>query len=105
MSNEGRENNADWDGIWEVRARIAETGWYAEIRIPFRTLRFRTSDVQTWGVNFERKVRRLNEDSHWAPLPRIYQGLVPFIVVQIIALAIVTYVPFLSLGLADLVRK
>jgi hypothetical protein len=72
MSNEGRENNADWDGIWEVRARIAETGWYAEIRIPFRTLRFRTSDVQTWGVNFERKVRRLNEDSHWAPLPRIY---------------------------------
>ena len=27
---------------------------------------------RTWGVNFERKVRRLNEDSHWAPLPRIY---------------------------------
>jgi hypothetical protein len=72
MSNEGRENNADWDGIWDVRARVGETGWYAEIRIPFRTLRFNTSDVQTWGVNFERKVRRLNEDSHWAPLPRIY---------------------------------
>jgi hypothetical protein len=72
MSNEGRENNADWDGIWEVGARIGATGWYAEIRIPFRTLRFSSDDVQTWGVNFERKVRRLNEDSHWAPLPRIY---------------------------------
>jgi hypothetical protein len=23
-------------------------------------------------VNFERKVRRLNEDSYWSPLPRIY---------------------------------
>ena len=71
MSNEGRENNADWDGIWDVSARVAETGWYAEIRIPFRTLRFSNSDIQTWGVNFERKVRRLNEDSYWAPLPRI----------------------------------
>ncbi|MBI4264268.1 MAG: carbohydrate binding family 9 domain-containing protein, partial [Acidobacteria bacterium] len=73
MSNEGRENNANWDGIWDVATRIAETGWYAEIRIPFRTLKFNTADVQLWGVNFERKVRRLNEDSYWAPLPRIYE--------------------------------
>ena len=40
MANEGRENNANWDGIWEVRTRITEIGWYAEIRIPFRTLKF-----------------------------------------------------------------
>jgi hypothetical protein len=72
MSNEGRENNANWDGIWEVRTRITELGWYAEIRIPFRTLKFSDGDPQTWGLNFERKLRRLNEDSYWAPLPRIY---------------------------------
>lgn len=40
-----------------------------------------------------------------APLPTIYRGLVPFIVLQLIALAIVTYVPEVSLTLADLVRK
>ena len=48
MANEGRENNADWDGIWDVATRITETGWYAEIRIPFRTLKFtrqRTADL------------------------------------------------------------
>ena len=39
---------------------------------PFRTLKFNAADIQTWGVNFERKVRRLNEDSYWSPLPRIY---------------------------------
>jgi hypothetical protein len=72
MVNEGRESNANWDGIWDVATRITETGWYAEIRIPFRTLRFSAADVQIWGVNFERKVRRLNEDSYWSPLPRIY---------------------------------
>jgi hypothetical protein len=72
MVNEGRENNANWDGIWDVATRIVETGWYAEIRIPFRTLRFGPGESALWGLNFERKVRRLNEDSYWAPLPRIY---------------------------------
>ena len=72
MVNEGRESNANWDGIWDVATRITETGWYAEIRIPFRTLRFSAADVQIWGMNFERKVRRLNEDSYWSPVPRIY---------------------------------
>ena len=47
MANEGRENNVDWDGIWEVVTSVTETGWYAEIRIPFRTLKFTNADVQT----------------------------------------------------------
>jgi uncharacterized protein DUF5916/cellulose/xylan binding protein with CBM9 domain len=72
MSNEGRENNSNWDGIWDVQTRITETGWYAEIRIPLRTLKFTERDLQSWGLNFERKLRRLNEDSYWSPLPRIY---------------------------------
>ena len=72
MVNEGRERNPDWDGIWEVVTRTAETGWYAEIRIPFRTLKFENRDTQTWGVNFQRKLRRANENSYWSPLPRIY---------------------------------
>src|SRR2546428_8633884 len=72
-ANEGRENNANWDGIWDVKTRIVERGWYAEMRIPFRTLKFKYGDPQTWGVNFERNVRRLNENSYWAPLPRIYE--------------------------------
>ena len=72
MVNEGRERNADWDGIWDVATQVTETGWYAEIRIPFRTLKFESQEAQTWGINFERKLRRQNEDSYWSPLPRIY---------------------------------
>ena len=68
MANEGRDRNANWDGIWDVVTRTTETGWYAEIRVPFRTLKFESGDIQTWGVNFERKLRRLNEDSYWSPL-------------------------------------
>jgi hypothetical protein len=72
MINEGREVNENWDGLWQVKARIVETGWYAEIAIPFRTLRFSSADLQNWGINFQRRIRRRNEDSFWAPLPRIY---------------------------------
>jgi hypothetical protein len=74
MANEGRDNNANWDGIWDVKTRITETGWVAEIWIPFRTLKFSDDEAQVWGVNFERKLRRLNEDSYWSPLPRIYDA-------------------------------
>jgi hypothetical protein len=72
IANEGRESNANWDGIWDVRTRIVETGWYAEIRIPLRTLKFTSASSLSWGVNFQRRLRRRNEDSFWAPIPRMY---------------------------------
>ncbi len=72
MANEGRENNSNWDGVWDVGTRIAEDGWYAEIRIPFRTLKFSPATEQTWGVNFQRRLRRLNENSYWSPVQRIH---------------------------------
>ena len=74
MANEGRDNNSNWDGIWDVKTRVTETGWFAEIWIPFRTLKFGDEDPQVWGINFERKLRRLNEDSYWSPIPRIYDA-------------------------------
>ena len=72
IGNEGRDFNVNWDGIWSVQTSITAAGWVAEIVIPFRALKFADRDPQTWGVNFRRKVRRLNEDSFWSPLPRIY---------------------------------
>ena len=72
MTNEGREINEDWDGVWSARTRLTEDGWTAEIAIPFKTLKFRNREQQTWGINFYRSVRRRNEDSFWTPLPRIY---------------------------------
>src|SRR5262249_13926015 len=72
IANEGREVNQSWDGVWNVKARIVDDGWLAEIEIPFKTLKFPRAPVQTWGINFQRTLRRRNEDSLWAPVPRIY---------------------------------
>ena len=56
--------NRQWDGIWNGRARRSEIGWTLEIEIPFRTLNF-DPNSDTWGVNFQRTVRRKNEESIW----------------------------------------
>jgi hypothetical protein len=64
--------NLNWDGAWEVRTLTDEHGWHAEFAIPFRTLRFPSGADQTWGINFQRNIRRRNERAYWAPIPRQY---------------------------------
>ncbi len=56
--------NRSWDGIWEVRTTRRPDGWSAEIRIPFRTLNF-DPNSDTWGINFQRSIRRNNEEILW----------------------------------------
>jgi hypothetical protein len=74
ITNGNDEVNRQWDGIWIARVRRGETGWTAEIEIPFRTLNFDPKG-STWGINFQRTVRRKNEDSLWSGSAR-NQGLV-----------------------------
>jgi hypothetical protein len=62
--------NINWDAAWTVRTRISEQGWSAEFAIPFRTLRYPAGESQTWGINFQRNIRRRNERAFWAPIPR-----------------------------------
>ncbi|MDH3732679.1 MAG: carbohydrate binding family 9 domain-containing protein [Gemmatimonadota bacterium] len=62
--------NLNWDGSWEVATSIDDDGWYAEIRIPFSTLRYPSGGPQRWGVNFARNIRDRNEQSVWTPIPR-----------------------------------
>lgn len=66
-----RTSNVEWEGILEVDASRHAEGWSVELAIPFKTLRFDPSHPeQEWGINFVRRVRRLNEDSMWAPVAR-----------------------------------
>ncbi len=62
--------NLNWDASWSVQARISEIGWSAEMRIPFKSLRYGSGDEQVWGINFQRNIRRNNEEVYWAPLSR-----------------------------------
>ncbi len=65
VKDNGSSINRDWDGVWDVQARITDEGWFAEIRIPLSTLRFGPSPEEGWGVNFERNIRRKREQVLW----------------------------------------
>ena len=39
--------NRNWDGVWAAASKITSDGWTAEIDIPFSTVRFMPTDVQT----------------------------------------------------------
>lgn len=67
---DARFYNTAWNGIWQARARITEQGWSAEWRIPFSTLRFGGEQPMTWGLNISRAIRRKQESTYWAPIPR-----------------------------------
>jgi hypothetical protein len=73
ITNEGQTTNAAWDEKWEVRTRINELGWSAEIMIPFQALRFLSGDSIVWGINFHRTIRRKNEDVFWTAHNRNYR--------------------------------
>ena len=62
--------NLNWDGSWDVATTRDGEGWYAEFRIPFSTLRYGKGGEQRWGLNIARNIRRRNEESFWAPMPR-----------------------------------
>ncbi len=72
VANEGREINTNWDAVWTVKTRRMADGWVAEMAIPFRALRFDAVAGQPWGINFSRRIRRKNEITFWAPIPREY---------------------------------
>ncbi len=70
LGDEGKNYNPDWDGIWECGTQITDQGWFAEIAIPWKTLRFANEDSLTWGINFARGIRRKNEQVYWQLVSR-----------------------------------
>ena len=62
--------NINWDGSWTVATSMDSAGWYAEFRIPFTTLRYGAGELQTWGLNLVRSIRRKNEEAFWSFIPR-----------------------------------
>lgn len=71
-------NNDDsaWDAVWKSEVRITDEGWIIEMEIPYFALRFPKQEIQTWGVNFYRNVKRDQEESFWNHVDSSIQGLV-----------------------------
>jgi len=74
ITDEGHDINADWNERWWSETRITPDGWTAEVKIPLTTLRS-GPNLDTFGVNFRRYIRRRNESAHWTGWSRDFPFL------------------------------
>jgi hypothetical protein len=65
IADNGRTVDTLWDAEWRCAARRRDDGWSVEFEIPFRVLRFRAGEDQSWGLSFLRTVPRRLETSLW----------------------------------------
>ncbi|MDD4646445.1 MAG: DUF5916 domain-containing protein, partial [Bacteroidales bacterium] len=69
-NNSYYSGDVSWNTVWYSKVNITSDGWVLEVEIPFAALRFPKQDVQIWGANFQRTVRRSREITTWNPVDR-----------------------------------
>ena len=72
----GEYGDKTWDAVWESKVQIQKDGWTVEMRIPYISLRFAKKDLQDWGLQFLRQIRRTNEACFWNPVKPEVNGFV-----------------------------
>ncbi|SFI08284.1 DUF5916 domain-containing protein [Halpernia frigidisoli] len=64
LNLDGTED-ANWSAVWYSAAKISNDGWSIEMKIPYSELRFPKKDIQQWGINFIRYIRRTKVKTSW----------------------------------------
>src|SRR2546429_254222 len=58
------------DFVFSSKGRLTDYGYEAEIRIPLKSLKYQSSDVQSWDMNVVRQVRHSGHEDSWVPARR-----------------------------------
>lgn len=54
-----------FDVVWESEVKINKEGWVVEMKIPYSAIRFPEKNIQEWGLQINRNIRRRREISMW----------------------------------------
>jgi hypothetical protein len=74
LFNDG-DRDDNWDAVWQAETFHDRDGWYAEVRIPFSSIRYR-ADAPTWGLQVIRSMPDRGEDDAWTIWDRNASGFV-----------------------------
>src|SRR5437773_8437470 len=77
IMTEGQDDDYSFDTVWQSDGRLTPDGYVVRLAIPFRSLRFGTGAVQSWGIALGRFIRRYNEESYWPYVTKRVAGFVP----------------------------
>jgi hypothetical protein len=74
---EGQNDDFSFDALWYSEGRLTPEGYVAMMTIPFRSLRFPSQAVQTWGFGLYRGIPTNNENSFWPFVTEKVSGFTP----------------------------
>ena len=58
------------DYLYDSAGALTDEGYVIELRIPFKSLRFPSGAMQTWGLQIERKIQRTGYTDTWTDVRR-----------------------------------
>lgn len=96
-----RQFNRQWDGPWEAFTAVNESGWTAEMFVPWSMMALpQSGDARRIGIYMERMVAYLGETWSWPALPdtrsTYLSGFQPYAVTDVRPSQQVTFYPFAS---------
>ncbi|MEO8086649.1 MAG: DUF5916 domain-containing protein, partial [Bacteroidota bacterium] len=69
-----KNSDPTFDAVWESATHRGKDGWSLEMRIPYSALRFPKKEVQLWGLQCARVIRRNREYDQWTLTPKAAQN-------------------------------
>jgi len=70
ISNNGNNWDASWNPIWFAKTARNDSGWTAEVKIPFSQLRYGNEKEKVWGFQINRLIFRNAERTSWQYIPQ-----------------------------------
>ncbi len=64
LFDDGRRKDPSWEGIWYAKTWAGKDIWVAEIKIPFKSIRYK-KNIKKWGIQFERYVAKHRRGMVW----------------------------------------
>src|SRR5690349_12030007 len=58
------------DFVFTSKGRITDYGYEVEIRIPLKSIKYQSADVQSWDLNIVREVQHSGYEDSWVPAKR-----------------------------------
>src|SRR5690606_34709144 len=66
----GGNSDTSPDFLFQSQGRLTSDGYVVEARIPFKSLRYPSADVMSWGINIERFSQRTGYVDTWPDIRR-----------------------------------
>ncbi len=59
----------NWNGVWDGATSRCDSGWIAEMKIPFSQIRYTDKNEHVWGMHVWRWISRKAEEDQWQYIP------------------------------------